>query len=40
MIFLKKSKIFLIALAFITVYFLRLAVIDFSSGTSIVGALI
>ena len=40
MIFMKKLKIFLIALAFISVYFLRLAVIDYSSGVSIVGALI
>lgn len=36
----EKLKFFLIALAFISVYFLRIAVIDYSSGTSIVGALI
>lgn len=36
----KKSKIFLIALAFVSVYFLRLAVIGFSGGASITGALI
>ena len=36
----KKLKIFLIALAFVSVYFLRLAVVGFSSGASIVGALI
>ena len=36
----KKAKIFLIALAFISVYFLRLAVIGFSGGASIAGVLI
>lgn len=36
----KALKIFLIALAFISVYLLRLAVIGFSGGASITGALI
>lgn len=40
MIFMKVLRIFLIALAFISVYFLRLAAIGLSGGTSITGALI